>query len=75
MRRLQAKIERLGLEACSGAPGAWLVTAIPAQKNPDVHLVGLRLQPIEKAFHSIPLALFPSLLRVPTIAVDDPVLI
>lgn len=63
------------LEALAVAGGAGLVGAITGEQDPDVHFVGLRLQPAKVAFDAIP-GLGPGvLLAVIGIAVDDPALL
>ncbi len=48
--------QRVGLEARPAAGRALRVGAVLGQQHPDVHLVGLALQPLEEAPHAVPLA-------------------
>ena len=63
--------QRLELEPRAGAGGAFGVAAVLGQEHPDVHLVGLALQVLEKAVHAVPL-LVPVAVPVRR-AVDHPV--
>ena len=54
---------------------AGLVTPVAAQEHPNVHFVGLALQPSKIPFHAIPLSRIPGFLGIePFVAVDDPLL-
>ena len=46
--------QRLGLQARAEAGGALGVGAVLREQHPDVHLVGLALQPLEEAAHAVP---------------------
>ena len=62
--------QRLGLEARAAAGRAGRVRAVLGEQHPDVHLVGLALQPVEEASDAIPLA--PPVAGPVVAAFDDP---
>ena len=50
----EAEIQRRRLVAAAVAIRADRVVAIAAEQHADVHLVALRLEPIEEALHAVP---------------------
>ena len=56
--------EGLGLEASAPAVRAGGVGAVAAEEDADVHLVGLRFQPVEEAFDAIPFPVAPEFLQL-----------
>src|SRR5207237_2375217 len=55
--RAGAPQQRIGLETAAFAYGAWRVRAVLREQHANVHLVGLALEPGEKATHAVPLRL------------------
>ena len=71
-------IERLGLKASAVATRAGRVSAIATEQNAHVHLVGLALEPAEKAANAVPAIVFVILVGViarALLAFDDEILI
>ena len=52
--RLKLEQQRIGLQARAFAGRAGRIGAVLRQQHPDVHLVGLALQPVEKPPYAIP---------------------
>ncbi len=60
----EAPQKRLRLEACAAAVGAGRVGPVLGKQHPDVHLVALRLKPVEESPYAVPLPVFPRALPV-----------
>ncbi len=74
-RAPHTEIQRLRLQASAAADRARRVSAVAAEEDADVHLVEPRFAPLEKPAHAIPLAVFPRVLRIRTVAFNDPALV
>ena len=61
-RNGQPVVERLGLEAAAVAAQAWLVGAVAAEEDADVHLVCPLLHPLEKPVYAVPAVVLPEFL-------------
>ncbi len=71
---LQLPRQCLRLESRAMADGAAFVSAIAGEEDADVHLVGLRLHPLEIALNAIPAACFPEFIQgcaIAQFAFDD----
>ena len=69
---LDAIVKRLLFQAPAIAVVAGGIGTVAAEEDADVHLVGARFLPFEKAAHPIPLARVVSGFGITAVAFDDP---